>query len=248
MLKKTFLNSYLPSFFTMTLLVCSVNAQANLVANGSFEQTSLTTTGVISINNVNHWHDNGGIAEALVFPGVGLQPLFNPPATYPLNVDLTYGLLGNFPLQSPDGGNYVFSDANYAPYTSAIYQTINGLTVGDTYQLSFYQALAQLDENITPPGAVSAYWQVSFGTDVQDSQTMTANGISQTISNWNQQDLTFTAASSSEVLSFLAVGTGLPPLAALDGVTLIAVPEPESYTLLLFGLLAVAMSVQKNKA
>ena len=51
-------------------------------------------------------------------------------------------------------------------------------------------------------------------------------------------NFTFTANSSTELLSFLAVGTpaaNLPPFALLDGVSLTAVPEPSTWALMLVG-------------
>ena len=52
---------------------------------------------------------------------------------------------------SPDGGNFVFSDGDFM--NSAITQTLTGLTPNTTYQLNFWQALAQDKEpNITDPG------------------------------------------------------------------------------------------------
>jgi hypothetical protein len=50
--------------------------------------------------------------------------------------------------------------------------------------------------------------------------------------------MTFTPTSTSETLSFLAIGTpgGVPPLALLDGVSLSDIPEPASWALLVSGL------------
>jgi len=47
--------------------------------------------------------------------------------------------------------------------------------------------------------------------------------------------MTFTAHTSTQVLSFLSVGTGDPPLVFLDGVNLSAVPEPGTFALMLAG-------------
>ncbi len=57
-------------------------------------------------------------------------------------------------------------------------------------------------------------------------------------SGWMTQTFTFTATGASEALTFLAQGTptGLPPIAALDGVSLVAVPEPGSIALFAAGL------------
>jgi len=57
-------------------------------------------------------------------------------------------------------------------------------------------------------------------------------------SGWMTANFTFTADSTSEVLSFLAVGTpagNLPPFALLDGVSLTAVPEPSTWAMMLAG-------------
>jgi len=57
-------------------------------------------------------------------------------------------------------------------------------------------------------------------------------------SGWTQQTLTFTATSTTEVLSFLAVGdVAVPPFLLLDGVTVDEyTPEPGSVFLVLSGL------------
>jgi hypothetical protein len=66
-----------------------------------------------------------------------------------------------------------------------------------------------------------------------------------------QQTETFTATSSSEVLSFLAVGNvPVPPFLLLDGVTMNdstpPVPEPGTLPLLLSGLMG-SLAVLKSR-
>jgi hypothetical protein len=63
-------------------------------------------------------------------------------------------------------------------------------------------------------------------------------GTPGSFSGWLPVNLTFTANSTSELLSFLAVGTpsgNLPPFALLDGVSLTAVPEPSTWAMMLLG-------------
>lgn len=66
------------------------------------------------------------------------------------------------------------------------------------------------------------------------------NTPSEGVFPWESQTLTYTASSTSELLSFLAVGSGgVPPIAFLDGVDMeSSVPEP-SAGLLLLGVGAV---------
>jgi hypothetical protein len=151
------------------------------------------------------------MAEALVFPSWYSSGIIFPP-----NV----GLAGPWPQFSPDGGNFIFSDGDFM--TAPISQTVGGLTLGHTYNLSFYQGLAQDTEpNVTNPGPVTGYWQVTFGADVQNSPGMSANGLTSSISLWAQDNMSFVASGTSEVLSFFAMGTGEPPIVMLDGVHMV---------------------------
>jgi hypothetical protein len=133
---------------------------------------------------------------------------------------------------SPQGGNFVALDGD-GGYNGAITQTINGLTIGQTYTLSFDWAAAQFADR---QGDTTEQIQVGFGgqsflTDVKNNASQGSNG-------WFTETTTFTATSSSQVLSFLSVGTpaGLPPVALLDGVSLTGgVPEPATWAMMLVG-------------
>lgn len=132
---------------------------------------------------------------------------------------------------SPNGGNFIAADPNY--YPAALVQTINGLTVGEKYNVSFYWAGAQ-QSGFT--GATTQWWQVSLGSETHD--TAHVGNASKGFTGWMNTTLTFTATAASEQLSFLAKGTpsdtNLPPFVLLDGVSMNAVPEPS--TVLMVGL------------
>jgi hypothetical protein len=218
----------LAPFFAVSLL--SGIANAELIQNGSFEISAVSTTTNLLNAGLANWSDPSGVAEALVFPS-----WYGPGIIFPPNV----GLAGPWPQFSPDGGNFVFSDADFM--TAPISQTVGGLTVGDTYNLSFYQGLAQDTElNVTHPGPVTAHWQVTFGSDVQNSSGMSADGSIPTIDLWAQEHMSFVASGTSEVLTFLAVGTGEPPIAMLDGVHMDAAPEPAGLLLTALGVALLA--------
>ena len=108
----------------------SAMAAPSLVANGSFESTTLTAKGHF-FGNVAGW-SGGGDSNALQFldfPGTADNGSY-------------LSVYSPFPATSPDGGNFVESDGDLG-YSNSIYQTINGLTAGTSYDVSFYQAAGQ---------------------------------------------------------------------------------------------------------
>ena len=117
-------------------------------------------------------------------------------------------------------------------------QTVNGLTIGQTYNLSFYWAGTEL---FNRTGYQSIGLTGSLGGDAfaTPAYLNTASaGQPGSFSGWMLENFSFTANASSEVLSFLAVGTpagNLPPFALLDGVSLTAVPEPSTWAMMLVG-------------
>jgi hypothetical protein len=75
------------------------------------------------------------------------------------------------------------------------------------------------------------------------------NNASHGFTGWQYQTFTFTASGTSDLLSFLAVGTpsGVPPFSLLDGVSLTQLPEPATWTMLISGLMGVAGAARLRK-
>jgi hypothetical protein len=202
----------------VALLICST-ARANLVTNGNFAAYTGTAPKDFTSNCLPTDWSNGGYVfldapnTATTGPGI---PVWGP-----------------FPAP-PGGGNFIESDASVG-LAQPVAQTISSLTVGQSYTVSFNQAAGQ---QYGDSGATIEQWQVSLGSDTQFSAVM--NTPSEGVFPWESQTLTYTASSTSELLSFLAVGSGgVPPIAFLDGVDMeSSVPEP-SAGLLLAGVGAV---------
>ena len=120
-------------------LALSVQAQQNLVTNGSFEQTT-NGPGQLGYNtDVTDWTTNGynfvfayGTGDTTGSNGqYGNVSFWGP----------NNGSNNGFPAGSPDGGNFLGLDGAFD--VGPLSQTINGLTVGDNYTVNFWWAGAQ---------------------------------------------------------------------------------------------------------
>jgi hypothetical protein len=226
------------------VLFAAGNARAaNLVTNGGFETLS-SGPGQLGFNtNATGWTTTGynfvfapGTADTTGGTGqFGNLQLWGP----------GNGSANGLPATSPAGGNYLAADGAFE--VGPLSQTINGLVAGDKYVVSFYWAGAQ-QSGFTSP--TTEQWSVSLGSETQS--TAVVNNASEGFTGWMHQSLTFTADGTSDILTFLAVGTpnGVPPFSLLDGVTLnaVAAPEPASVALLGFGLVGLGGIVRRSRA
>jgi len=247
------------SWVLATALGCCLAAAApepaqagtQLIQNGNFTLTPLTAGGFICVNtgstctsNVTDWTatcssygcSGTNTPGSLLFGG-------------PVDVVVTafnngYGLYPTI-VDPPTGGNILAVDGD-PNYSQTISQTINGLTKGDHYQLTFYQGAAQQNGL---SGATTEQWQVTFGTSgTQISPIM--NNASQGVVGWGLVTMNFTATGASEVLSFLSLGTpaGEPPVVLLADISLYDIPEPGSLALMGVGALALLRARRRRAA
>lgn len=227
---------------TATAALCSgvASASTELITNGNFESgdqgqinwgghqlVGWTTSGYnFLFNSANV--DNGGAAGMY-----GNLQLWGP------NNGAANGLQA-----SPVGGNFVASDGAFG--VAPLSQTVNGLTAGQQYNVSFYWAGAQQSGF---SGGTTEQWHVSLGNQTQS--TAVKSNASHGFTGWQKETFTFTATSASEVLSFLAAGTpnGVPPFSLIDGVSMTsAVPEPEVLGMMGLGLGLVGFAARRRKA
>jgi hypothetical protein len=256
-MRRYLLATALASFGLVSALTGPADAGPNLVQNGNFS----TTTGALSTlstttfsggeidDNYIYSGDLTGWSSPNTAPYQGAYNLYffglaNDKTT---NADARFTENGrflnvNFTGNSPDGGPFVGLDGDPS-FTGPLEQTINGLTIGQTYELSFYWAGGELAdrmnyENVQLTGSFGAS---SFATPVYANANVSPPAGSVTpgsFSGWMLQNFYFTATQTSETLSFLAVGlpaSNLPPFALLDGVSLTAVPEPSTWAMMLVG-------------
>jgi hypothetical protein len=228
----------------LLLATIEIPAKASITyVNGSFEQTSLSTSGRMTTTDVTGWSTTS--YTFLVYPGLGSTNIGKDDSN--TIISLYPGFAPNLmPASSPDGGNYIAADGAFE--TGAISQMVGGLTSGQKYVVSFWMAGAQQQGF---DGATTDGFQVSLGT--QTILTVILSNPSHNFQPWQKVNLTFTATTTgSELLSFLAVGTptGTPPFTLLDGVTITsATPEPAGLLPTAVGLAALlALRRQKKNS
>ncbi|OEZ63973.1 PEP-CTERM sorting domain-containing protein [Duganella sp. HH105] len=231
-------------------LLLAVTAAAALSTGAASASTELIVNGGFETGD--YGQINWGGHQLSGWTSNGYNFLFNSS-----NVDNggTSGSYGNLELwgpnngasnglqASPVGGNFVAADGAFE--MAPLQQTVNGLVAGKQYNLTFYWAGAQQSGF---DGATTEQWQVSLGNQTQS--TAIKNNVNHGFTGWQKETFTFTASGASEVLSFLAVGTpaGVPPFSLLDGVSMVAVPEPQTWGMLGLGLGLVGFAARRRKA
>lgn len=210
-------------------LSASTAANANLITNGSFEDT----TGVLKIN-AGSWKvfDNISGWDTVSGPGIEVQ---------------TNRTLRNIDAQ--DGYNYVELDSHGARNTnSAMSQLLTGLTIGATYELDFfYHARTNKRGN---DNGISVFWDAFSGPSLESfSYTDKAlsienvnyndtviNGATAVNGGWFKFSLDLVATSDSMALTFGADGKDNSLGGLIDNVSMYSVPEPGTLGLFALGV------------
>lgn len=242
-------------------------AAPNLASNGSFETCSATAScstaqlgyagyssngssfGPVSGANLLGWTNTSTYAYVVTSSAMSNGTITLPNAGNSGNPSPAGTIsMYSFPTLSPSGGNFIIEDANYnlnsgsTSNAGGVSQTIGSLTVGQIYQVGFYEAAAQ---QTGYSGSTGDTWNVTFGGTTQASQTLAIQQGG--FSGWVYNTLNFVATSTSQVLSFAATGTGAPPFVALDGVSVsVAVPEPSTWAVFGVALLGLGMVARKR--
>ena len=227
-------------------LAFAMPANANLVTNGGFVPNAATLGSAKSgfLGNTNNTVLPGWKTTAAAPSAIG--PFWGAVVGdgFPISVNMDQAQLGassGWPqgnghglnvasvtsVNSADGSGWFLSVDADIRFGNTLEQTISGLTPNTTYTLSFSQAAGQYAPD--PDQAITAWWDVTFGTSTFQSAIM-AVASGDPVSAWQSQSTSFTATSSSQLLRFLSQGTptGGPPFALLSGVSITpnAVPAP----------------------
>ena len=216
---------------------------APIITNGDFSASTYTANNQFGTGfggqGVTGWTGNGGYNIYFTSPSTATTQ--SAISQYPGNNEKLGAVTA-----SPTGGAFVALDGDPAVGGGGgISQTVTGLTGGAIYAVTFSWGAGQLQSRT---GATTEMLAVSLGGQTLDTSVLT--DPAQGFTGWLTTTLNFTATASSEVLSFLSVGTpsGLPPIATLDGVSIAAVPPvsavPEPASLVLLGLPMIALATR----
>jgi hypothetical protein len=220
------------------------DTQNGLASPGGFLCQNGSTVGSTCTSNLQYWTPtcSSSSCEGTSTPA---SLLFINPTTHDAYSTAWNGGNGLYPtIAAPPGGSNVVAIDGGMPYNSTIAQTVNGLVAGNEYVLTFYQGAAQQEGNNT---ATTEKWQVTLGSSTQTGYTM--NNAAQGVVPWNEVTMNFIATSTSEVLTFVAIGTpnGDPPVVLLADVDLF-LPEPGSMALLGAGVFALLVARRRASA
>ena len=258
----------LVSFGLVSALAGRAEAGPNLVQNGDFSQTTgalqtLNTTtfsgGEIDDNyiysgDLTSWSSPNTApyqgAYNLYYFGLANDKTTNADARFNENGQF---LNANFTGNSPDGGAFMALDGD-PNFTGPLEQTINGLTIGRTYELSYWAGGELADrtnfQTVQPTGS---FGSSTFATPVYTNANQSPPNPANTpgsFSGWMLETFYFTATQTSETLSFLANGTpaaNLPPFALLDGVSVTDVPEPSTWAMMLVGFAGLGYAAYRRR-
>jgi hypothetical protein len=265
----------------LALMVASRDAVAsptNLVQNGDFSQTDNGIGQLGSVTNAADWTSSppsgqsyspfdfiiNANADSSGFPSENSNPantigqnifIWGPNTGYNSSLNSAFVDTPNGFGPPPNGDTqWLGMDGAFDP--GPVSQTINGLQAGHQYTLSFYGAESQFANgylNAPISGPTTQTLQVQLGSESY-TPINDVTLASHAFSGWTQYTETFTATSSSEVLSFIASGTpaSLPPFLQIAGVsltdtTVVPVPEPSSMLLLGAGSLgAIGIGLRRR--
>lgn len=237
------------SFFCGLLMLASV-CDANLILNGDFSQT--TAGGAVVAQELDVASSTSTYLAN--WTSTGYNFVFLPGTDAAGGAKQGSGTLNLWSSSNSSGANswngqgptssLNFIAADPAYNTGPITQTVNGLITGRRYALSFQWAAAQ---QTGFRGANTEGWTVTLGS--QSLSTVTVNNADQGFVPWMMMTMTFTATSTSELLSFLATGgpTGFPPFALLSNVSMNLVPEPASALIWGIGAFGVLIARRRGK-
>ncbi|HWA25064.1 MAG TPA: VPDSG-CTERM sorting domain-containing protein [Lacunisphaera sp.] len=181
----------------------------------------------------------GPIANTL--PPPGWSTIAGTPDTMDAahNVGVTYVGYGATPSgPSPDGGTWVGFANGQGGYKEIFGQMVSGFTVGQAYQISWYQGNFGADVGYIGTNSIAV---TVGGVYVGSGDTL---GLS---SNWYSDSVTFVASAANLQINF-GLTDDVSAYLSIDGISLSAANAPDSgATIALLGVAGLALAGMRRK-
>ena len=143
------------------------------------------------------------------------------------------------------GGNIAAIDGAFLQ--GPLFQSVSGLIIGQSYDLSFYYAFGQ-EAGFT--GATTQNLDWTLGSDVNSGSGNISVG-SKAFTGWTPVNDSFTATATTETLSFLSAASPQTPPFALHVAMLSippAIPEPATWAMFLVGFGLLGAVARRRRA
>jgi hypothetical protein len=211
---------------TVILLLISASLAAPIITNGSFEAVQISTEFSSNPADIPGWTHTGDVGDALLFRA-------GPQCCGGTNTAL-----------AGDGNQFVTMGGGFTAVgsSSAWSQTINGLTIGQVYNINFLMAA----EGETSTQKITV--QFTSGS-LTPSETFTSP-VTNTLfwQNWGPEQYTFVPTATSATLQFSVNNQQFD--VGLDGVSIASaadIPEPASLMMLSSALIGVGWVHRRRK-
>ena len=215
--------------FVALCLLSPVFASADpVITNGSFEAVQITTPFSANPADIPGWTHTGDVGDAL---------LWN--ATFPQCCG------GTGTAKAGAGNQFVTMGGGFGPFGSSAWsQSIDGLTIGQVYVISFMMAA----EGESPTQQLTVGMTSGSSTAPETFTSLSTNTLFW--QNWGSDQYTFMATASSATLQFSVTNQQWD--VGLDAVSIapasVATPEPATLTLLASALLGLAGTLTRRRS
>ena len=218
-------------------LAASLTAHAAAFQNGSFESGNWTAAGDTQVLATGGTNVTGWTSYGLEWNGSG-----NGRSGSVAWLDCAGGCWTDL---APAAGNKFIDLTGYSDWEyGAIYQTFDTV-VGQQYEVTFSLGYSPTWSGTAPNPSLFVVAKAGSAI-VSDSDAGWA-GYTSTASGWTTQTYTFTASGGTSSL-FFAGGYQAGDYVGLDDVKVTAIPEPETYAMMLAGLGALGFMGRRRKA